>query len=67
MEAQNLSRNHFKEKNGFKKRVSMVLEKKKNMVFNLFRAKHLNSLVWKREGFENGGFEKCPFRRLLRN
>ena len=29
MEAQNLSRNHFKEKNGFKKRVSMVLKKKK--------------------------------------
>ena len=29
MEAQNLSRNHFKEKNGFKKRVSMVLKRKK--------------------------------------
>ena len=69
MEAQNLSRNHFKEKNGFKKRVSLVLKKKKkkNMVFHLFRAKHLNSLVWKRECFENGGFEKCPFRGLLRN
>ena len=67
MEAQNLSRNHFKAKNGFKKRVSMVLKKKQTMVFHLFRVEHLNSLVWMREGFENGGFEKCPFRRLLRN